>query len=291
MLGNAFEWVADWYDAGYYNNSPTDDPAGPDNGTLRVVRSSGINTSQDELSIFKRNSEDPNTHRADMGFRCVVDQPDQFAPLCELPLVYEKEAATSTCPTLELKQVELCAKNFPYTNVSVTGATDLTIQSEGCVETDDPATVSCQPPSTVSASAPCQVEISGDATCLTGYSLQNNTCVADGAQGACPISLNFDSSKQCCGLPAGTDAGTGLSVCPVGTFFAAGHNACLPSPVQELVTVLSEVEFKACGGARPNDGGGEEGGGGCQPPQFGCFSSDWSPSLCCCTVNGKTCDF
>lgn len=268
-LGNVFEWISDWYDPDYYQNSPSDDPSGPENGTAHVVRSNSD-------SITNRDSEDPQTHRSDLGFRCVIDQPAQLAPLCESPQVFGG-AATSTCPPLELTQVELCAQNFPYTNVTVKGATDPTIQAQGCVVTDDPATVSCQPPNNlVSAQVNCQVNISGDPACPIGYSLQGNTCIADGAEGSCPAGLNFDSSKQCCGLPAGAESSLQPMVCPVGTFYIASQNACLASPVQELVTVSVDVEFKSCVASA--------GGGGCAEPKSGCpAETDWNSDLCCCT--------
>jgi formylglycine-generating enzyme required for sulfatase activity len=38
MHGNACQWCADWYDAGYYDRSPVDDPSGPDSGSSRVLR-------------------------------------------------------------------------------------------------------------------------------------------------------------------------------------------------------------------------------------------------------------
>ena len=38
MHGNAEQWCQDWYDDGYYKNSPKQDPAGPENGSDRVVR-------------------------------------------------------------------------------------------------------------------------------------------------------------------------------------------------------------------------------------------------------------
>jgi formylglycine-generating enzyme required for sulfatase activity len=38
MLGNVLEWVKDWYDENYYQNSPSQDPAGPASGSLHVLR-------------------------------------------------------------------------------------------------------------------------------------------------------------------------------------------------------------------------------------------------------------
>jgi formylglycine-generating enzyme required for sulfatase activity len=41
MAGNALEWVADWYDADYYSNSPSENPQGPSSGDYRVLRGGG----------------------------------------------------------------------------------------------------------------------------------------------------------------------------------------------------------------------------------------------------------
>ena len=38
MYGNAWQWCEDWFDPGYYAQSPTNDPTGPTTGVQRVAR-------------------------------------------------------------------------------------------------------------------------------------------------------------------------------------------------------------------------------------------------------------
>jgi formylglycine-generating enzyme required for sulfatase activity len=71
MAGNAWEWVADWYDHNYYARSPAQNPLGPDSGISRVLR--GGTWRQNEtyaLSVF-RNWARPGNSMDFFGFRCV----------------------------------------------------------------------------------------------------------------------------------------------------------------------------------------------------------------------------
>jgi formylglycine-generating enzyme required for sulfatase activity len=38
ILGNVWEWAADWFDETYYPSSPLNDPQGPSDGTHRTLR-------------------------------------------------------------------------------------------------------------------------------------------------------------------------------------------------------------------------------------------------------------
>jgi formylglycine-generating enzyme required for sulfatase activity len=76
MLGNAAEWVADWYDAGYYAMSPSANPKGPSqrgapmNG--RVLRGSSFEDA-DEVDVTWRLGPVETYTNKTFGFRCAGD--------------------------------------------------------------------------------------------------------------------------------------------------------------------------------------------------------------------------
>jgi hypothetical protein len=292
MSGNVFEWVADWFDPDYYNSSPEENPPGPENGTTRSVRSSNFESNADESTVVIRNSEDPQNHRPDLGFRCVVDDPTYFAPICQAPIQYSSVTAgsssqdfssSSSCPELEISQAKYCAGKLPATNVKFNGPSNSIFDAADCTSTDNPDQFVCQSPGAiVSITAGCQVDISGSPSCPPGYSMNGNICEADGAQGECLSGYTYDDSQQCCVQQSDQGESSVFSVCPVGTYYVSGQNACVPIAVQSVASVVQGVEFMVCGAGGGGRGGDSSGGDSCP-------GGTYIPELDCCTATDPSC--
>ncbi len=71
MSGNVCEWCSDWY--GTYSGETVTNPAGPTNGTKRVVRGGNFTLNANYARCKARNALTPNNQSLAVGVRLVMD--------------------------------------------------------------------------------------------------------------------------------------------------------------------------------------------------------------------------
>ena len=71
MHGNVFEWCHDYYEEDYYQQSPTNDPQGPESGSFRVFRGGSWLGNARGTRSARRDRLDADNRSVNNGFRLV----------------------------------------------------------------------------------------------------------------------------------------------------------------------------------------------------------------------------
>jgi len=73
MAGNVWEWVADWFNAGYGSDASQTNPKGPPPTNLKVIRGGSWSNPDGYMILTGRGSFNPKSKFGTIGFRCAAN--------------------------------------------------------------------------------------------------------------------------------------------------------------------------------------------------------------------------
>jgi hypothetical protein len=245
MAGNVFEWVNDYYAESYDSSAPAQNPTGPESGDFRVVRGSSFESpvAQAAATIRRPGANAFSSH--DLGFRCVIREPQPLAPMCQLPsYITSGELPVESCQTPEAKiSVDYCENKRPYTQLELTQGSTWSVQTVDTTCSEATVNGIRQLTCTGSDSGIGQVTVCNpacesaapdlsqmDPVCDPGYSLDPSTgnCLYTPVSrqpdpAGCPpgYSMVERGGQNTCAPGRG-----GNGICPAGTYFDSAYGAC-----------------------------------------------------------------
>tara|TARA_Y100000766_G_scaffold169468_1_gene145545 strand:- start:4211 stop:5179 length:969 start_codon:yes stop_codon:yes gene_type:complete len=80
MVGNTWDWVADWFDPHYYTQSPVREPAGPGSGTEKVIRGGSFLCHESYCNRYRnsaRSKVTPDSTTCHLSFRCALSPAEE----------------------------------------------------------------------------------------------------------------------------------------------------------------------------------------------------------------------